>query len=277
MCLLVIASVAFAEPTALQKETVTIPISSAVVFFSERQALQSVQVKGNISLARLDKDGAFPTTEFMVSSKAAAIFTVTLLFDYPSDYTINLGRLEVSTNQRKTLTSYYVSKGPFSYIVDVTFEAAGDQTAKEQAQVSPWSAFSSWLARFSQAFPMWVKILYLVLGFQFGIVGFLWLRFEDQRRGSEGSSLPFDLGNKVYMWSETVYKFLMCTFLIIVLIMGGEFVLLFVLRFMFLAPIELFTLWDLYVLGFAATIAFIAYLVKTVLEKSLDLKPLEDS
>ena len=51
---------------------------------------------------------------------------------------------------------------------------------------------------------------------------------------------------------------------------------LFILRFMFLASLNLLSLWDLFVVGFAGSVAVIAYLFRFTLEKIFDLKPIED-
>jgi hypothetical protein len=58
--------------------------------------------------------------------------------------------------------------------------------------------------------------------------------------------------------------------------MGGEVLVLFILRFMFLASLNLLSLWDLFVVGFAAGAVVIAYLARFLLEKGFDLRPTED-
>jgi hypothetical protein len=58
--------------------------------------------------------------------------------------------------------------------------------------------------------------------------------------------------------------------------MGGELILLFVLRFMFLASFSLLSLWDLFVVGFAAGAVIIMYIIRFSLEKGFDLKPMGD-
>jgi hypothetical protein len=48
------------------------------------------------------------------------------------------------------------------------------------------------------------------------------------------------------------------------------------LLFMFLASPNLLSLWDLFVVGFAAGAVLIAYLVRFTFEKAFDLRPMED-
>ncbi len=72
------------------------------------------------------------------------------------------------------------------------------------------------------------------------------------------------------------YKFLVVSFVSIVAIMGGELVILFILRFMFLASFDLLSLWDLFVVGFAAGAIVMVYLMRFTLEKAFDLKPVDD-
>jgi len=69
---------------------------------------------------------------------------------------------------------------------------------------------------------------------------------------------------------------LVVSFAAIVAIMGGELLLLFVLRFMFLASVDLLSLWDVFVIGFAVGAILIVYLLRFTLEKAFDLKPVED-
>ena len=119
-----------------------------------------------------------------------------------------------------------------------------------------------------------MKGLYLALGLQFFVVGALWIARESKRKESAGQRL--DLGDKGYLWLDIVYKFLVVSFAAIIAIMGGELLLLFVLRFMFLASLDLLSLWDLFVIGFAAGAIVIVYLIRFGLEKVFDLKPVED-
>jgi len=84
----------------------------------------------------------------------------------------------------------------------------------------------------------------------------------------------FDRGNLLYVWSEVLYKFFITAFLVIAAVMSGQFILISVLKFMFLAQVDMLGLWDLFVLGFAAGIAAIPYGFRVCLEKSFDLKPL---
>lgn len=141
-------------------------------------------------------------------------------------------------------------------------------------QESPWQGFVSWLGSFGKAFPTWVKIVYLAFGVQFFAVGGLWIRRETPRK--ETGAQHLDVGDKAFLWVDITYKFLLAAFLTIVAIMGGEAVVLFVLRFMFLVSLNLLSLWDLFVVGFAAGVVVIAYLIRFTLEKAFDLKPMEN-
>lgn len=104
--------------------------------------------------------------------------------------------------------------------------------------------------------------------------GLQWIRFENCAREDDSAVWRFDRGNLVYLWSEIFWKFLLTAFLVIAAAMGGHLILVSVLRFMFLAQVNILSFWDLFVLGFAAGIAAIAYVFKLCLEKSFDLKPL---
>jgi hypothetical protein len=119
-----------------------------------------------------------------------------------------------------------------------------------------------------------VKLLYLALAIQFFAVGGLWIRRESSRKESTGQYL--DAGNKIFLWMDVICKFLLTSFLAIIVIMGGELLVLFILRFMFLVSLDLLSLLDLFVVCFAAGILVMAYLIRFTLEKGFDLKPLEE-
>jgi hypothetical protein len=121
---------------------------------------------------------------------------------------------------------------------------------------------------------LWIKALYLVLGLQFFGVGGVWIRRETKRKASSPQRL--DIGDKAYLWLDVAYKFLTLSFVAIVAIMFGELLILFILRFMFLISLNLLSLWDLFVIGFALGAIIIVYLTRFTLEKVFDLKPLED-
>ena len=72
------------------------------------------------------------------------------------------------------------------------------------------------------------------------------------------------------------YKFLLVSFVALGLIMGGEFLFIFLLRYMFLIPINPVMLWNLFSLGFAFGAVVIVYLVRFALGKGFDLKPMDD-
>lgn len=127
---------------------------------------------------------------------------------------------------------------------------------------------------FSEAFPLWVKLLYLGMGIQFFTVGGLWIRRETSRK--ESTAQRVDRGDQAYMWVDVAYKFLLASFGAIVAVMGGELLILFVLRFMFLASFDLLSLWDLFVIGFALGAIIIVYFIRFTLEKAFDMKPVED-
>ena len=179
--------------------------------------------------------------------------------------------VRTSSGAKQEKASYYVSSGELLLAIDLNFKAPDPVT--RVASSSPWDSFMDWTTRFGDAFPLWVKLLYLLLGVQFAAVGYKWIRFEDCTRDDDSHSSRFDRGSLVYLWSEVFCKFLLTAFLVIAAAMGGQLILVSALRFMFLAQVNMLSLWDLFVLGFAAGIAAIAYAFKLSLQKSFDLKP----
>ena len=196
---------------------------------------------------------------------------VRLTFSSTSDYKTRVS-VNGSNGSRAEKAAYYVSSGQFLLTIDLDFSEPEPITTAASPTV--WESFVDWTARFGDAFPLWVKLLYMFMGLQYAAVGYGWIRFEGWTRESNSMPSRFDKGNLVYLWSEVFWKFLLTAFLIIAAAMGGQFILVSLLRFMFLAQVNMLSLWDVFVLGFAAGMAGIAYAFRLCLEKSFDLKPL---
>jgi hypothetical protein len=192
-------------------------------------------------------------------------------FECPTEYNVTLSTAQ-SSEVESQMVSYYVSSGELILNVDLNFSEPDPKA--HVSSISAWEAFSDWTARFGDAFPLWVKLLYLLLGVQFLAVGYKWIQFEDASTEETSLRSRLDTGNLLYLWTEIVYKFLLTSFIMIGLVMGGQLLLLSALRFMFLAPVNMLSLWDLFVLGFAGAVVVIAYVLRFFLERSLDLKPL---
>ena len=178
------------------------------------------------------------------------------------------------SNDFANSTTYYLSGGPSELEVDATFSARPHSAASSSSSQSPSVGILNWTGNFGDAFPLWVKLLYFALGIQFFAVGGLWIKRETGKRQSD--LRKFDFADKIYLWIDIGFKFLLVSFLALGLIMGGEFLILFVLRYMFLVSINPPSLWNLFSLGFALGAVIIVYLVRFVFGRGLDLKPLDD-
>jgi len=216
----------------------------------------------------------YPTDYFQLNSSTPGTYQLQVIFNQPSDYNINLFVRQNGTDAIDNSTAFYVSGGSFELDVIAYFNPNSTQSALELSSTTPWDGFTDWIGSFGQAFPLWVKALYMLLGVQFLLVGGLWIRRESARK--EAATQPIDVWEKAYLWLDVAYKFLLASFVAIVAIMGGELILLFILRFMFLVSLNLLSLWDLFVIGFAAGAVIIAYVIRFTLGKAFDLKPLED-
>ncbi len=280
--LLLVASLAFAAlPGAFASQTLTrtqevhLYSGDILAVQSDRSSIQQVFAEGNFSAANLTKPTHYPGNDFEIQASKPGSYELRVTFDYPSDYRVNLLTRSSGASLSNNSTTYYLSGGAFELDVNATFSARPDIPSIVTPPVSPWSSLVSWVGRFGQAFPSWVKILYMVLGLQFFGVGGLWIRRETKRK--EETAQRLDLGDRAFLWLDVAYKFLVVSFVAIIAIMGGELLLLFVLRFMFLASLDLLSLWDLFVVGFAAGAIVIVYVIRFTLEKAFDLKPVEDA
>jgi len=267
-----VTSLVHAETNSVERsESVVLHTGEWLSVSSNRDSLQLVEIRGNLSATNFSSSSRYPTNSFNLTSNAEGHYSIGLTCSYPSEYELTISVL-ASSGAKQEEVSYYVSSGQLLLTIDLDFKAPDPVTPI--ASSSPWDSFVGWTTRFGDAFPLWVKLLYLLLGVQFAAVGYKWIRFERCAREDDSAASRLDRGNLVYLWTEIFWKFLLTAFLAIAAAMGGQLILVSVLRFMFLAQVNMLSLWDLFVLGFAAGIAAIAYAFRLCLEKSLDLKPL---
>jgi hypothetical protein len=237
-------------------------------------SIQQVFIDGNLSVANITQPSQYPTNDFEITASTAGAYSMRVMFDEPTSYNVNVFVRSSQPSIADNSTSYYMSGGSLELDLTANFNANPDSSIVSPPSLSPWDSFTGWMNSFGQAFPVWVKILYLLFGIQFFAVGGLWIRRETERKEQTGQR--FDLGDKLYLWLDVAYKCLLASLVAIVAIMGGELILLFVLRFMFLASFNLLSLWDLFVVGFAAGAVIMMYIIKFSLEKGFDLKPVGD-
>lgn len=261
-----------AQATSIEpSESIVLHIGEALSVSSTRHSLQFVEIRGNMSAATILSSANYPTDTFEFTSKDLSSYSLRLTFTYPTEYEVLISVSEISGANRQK-ASYYISSGELLLVIEADFTAA--ESVRPLTSASAWDSFISWTALFGDAFPLWVKLLYAFFAPQFMVVGYKWIRFENSVREEQSFVSRFDRGNLVYLWSDVICKFLLTAFLVIAAVMSGQFILLSVLKFMFLAQVNMLNLWDLYVLGFAAGITGIAYAFRPVFEKSFDLKPL---
>jgi hypothetical protein len=260
--------------TSTSDQTMQLAVDDSLVIASNHTSIERVLVQGNLSQATISKPSEYPADNFTISARQPGSYSLDLFFNYSSDYQINIF---VQIANQKTVannSTFYVSSGPFELEIKATFAARANSSLPMAASETLWEGFVDWLDKFGEAFPAWVKLVYLALGIQFFVVGGLWIKRETAKR--ESGAQHFDLGNKAFLWLDVAYKFLVVSFLVILAVMGGEVLVLYILRFMFLASFDLLSLWDLFVVGFAAGAVVIAYLFRFALERGFDLKPPED-
>ena len=266
--------VALAEQTIARKQEIQLNVGESLVVHSDQNSIQRIFIQGNLSSANITKTSQYPANDIEIVAFNPGGYEVRVFFDYPGDYKVNMFVKAVDDSMTRNNTTYFLSSGTFELDVNATFNSRPNDITMVSPSVSPWDSFVNWVGKFGQAFPFWVKLLYFVLGTQFFAVGGLWIRRETSRKESGGQRL--DAGDRAFLWLDVAYKFLLVSFVSIVLIMGGELLMLFMLRFMFLASLDLLSLWDLFVVGFAAGAVIMAYVIRFVLEKVFELKPLED-
>lgn len=263
-------------------------VGDAIIIKSDQQSIDRVFLQGNLSAASYSP-AQYPADQFSFTSMIPGTFALRLYFNYSSGYKVDVhtsnettttnvpghilpGVTPFSQLQPSNSTTYYLSGGPSELDLDAIFVSR--PASMVDGYESPSVGFIGWSGSFGEAFPLWVKLLYLGLGLQFFIVGGLWIGRETERR--QLSSRRLDRGDKLYLWVDIAYKFLLVSFAALGLIMGGEVLIIFILRYMFLITISPLSLWNLFSLGFALGAVIIAYMVRVGLERGFDLKPVDD-
>ena len=204
------------------QENVNLYTGNKLIIDSNQQAIKSVVVRGNLTAATLSNN-AYPSKNFTLTTNSTQLYTVDLLLSYQAPYTSEIVISDPSSGSKTQYTSYFVSGGDLNLTIFASFQAA---PSTGPSTPLGWSSFYGWVSQFGGAFPFWIKILYAVLGAQFAFVGYRWIKFEDERRRIEGHLPPLDRGNKVYLWTEVVFRTLVAGFAISLAIMIGEVLVL---------------------------------------------------
>jgi hypothetical protein len=193
------------------------------------------------------------------------------LLSYQAPYTTSIVINDPSSGSKTQFTSYFISGGDLNLTVFASF-----QTAPSTGPSAPlgWSSFYGWISQFGGAFPFWIKILYAILGAQFGFVGYRWIKFEDERRRIEGHLPPLDRGNKVYLWTEIFFRALIAGFAISLAVMIGEVLVLLIAQYLFFVNLTLVSLVDFFSIFFVAALGTLVYLTREGLDRIFDLKPM---
>jgi hypothetical protein len=256
--------------TVNPQENVNLYTGNKLVISSTQPSIKSVVVRGNLTAATLS-NGAYPSKNFTLTTNSTQLYTVNLLLSYQAPYTTSIVINDPSSGSKTQFTSYFISGGDLNLTVFASFQAA--PSTGPSAPLG-WSSFYGWISQFGGAFPFWIKILYAILGAQFGFVGYRWIKFEDERRRIEGHLPPLDRGNKVYLWTEIFFRALIAGFAISLAVMIGEVLVLLIAQYLFFVNLTLVSLVDFFSIFFVAALGTLVYLTREGLDRIFDLKPM---
>lgn len=256
--------------TLSPQASVSLDTKSVLVVRSDQVSIKTVTIQGNLTAATISTN-AYPAKNFTITANSTQQYVLNLWFSYSSPYT---AYLETQTSNSKSftqVTSYYVSGGDLNLTISAEFQPG---TGPGVGSPLGFNSFYDWLSQFGNAFPLWIKILYLVLSIQFAFVGQRWIRFEDDRRRLDGHLPPLDRGNKMYMWTDIAFRCLITGFAITLAIMVGELLVILIAQYLLFVNLSLLSLLDFFSLFFVVVLACLVYLAKEGLDRFLDLKPL---
>jgi len=271
LALLMLASITSSSyaATPSPQENVNLYAGNKLIISSTQQAIKSVIVRGNLTAASVS-NRTYPAKDFTLTANSTQIYTLNVWLSYPSTYTTTIVISDPLAGSNSQYTSYYVSAGDLNLTVFAAFQPAPSSGGVPLS----WSSFFDWFGQFGSAFPLWIKVLYAVLGVQFAFVGYRWIKFEDDKRRVEGHLPPLDRGNRIYLWIDVVFRTLLAGFIISLALMLGETVVITVAEYLFFVTLNLFPLVDLFSLFFVAVLGLIIYIAREGLDKFLDLKPM---
>ena len=237
---------------------------------SNQVSITSVVVRGNLSAAKISNN-PYPAKNFTITTNSTQLYTIDLILNYQSPYTTDVVINDPSDKTNTQYTSYYVSSGALNLTIFASYQSSAPNGPG--APIS-WGSLYSWGSQFGGAFPFWIKILYGILGAQFAFVGYRWIKFEDERRRIEGHLPPLDRGNKIYLWTEVIFRTLIAGFAISLAIMIGEVLVLLIAQYLFFVNLTLVSLVDFFSIFFVAALGTLVYLAREGLDRLFDLKPL---
>ncbi len=256
--------------TVSPQETVNLYAGDGLTVRSGEPSIQKVIVIGNLTAASVS-NSTFPAKNFTITSNSTELYTLNVWLTYPAPYAVSIVLRDASDGSTAQLPSYYVSGGDLNLTIVATFQ---ERPGTGGGSPLGWSSFFDWVGQFGGAFPLWVKALFLVLGVQFAFVGFRWVKFEDERRRIEGHLPPLDKGNRIYLWTDILFRALLTAFAISLVIMVGEILVILLAKYLFFVDLSLVSLVDLFSLFFVAALGSIVFLAREGLDRLLDLKPM---
>jgi len=256
---------------------ITLHVDDKLRVSSDKPSIQRLKISGNLTAANYTSPTENGVSIFEFSSTQPNQYVIELVFFCNEAYAIFIQVFEYAAGQVTNYPSYFVSQGNFTVMLQLNVEKQAPVGAAKIEAGSLLRGLISWATEFGNSFPTWVKVLYVILGVQFLLVGHEWMRYEDYQRRSESSLPVFDRGNKLYLWTNILCKFQLTVFTVTAILMVGQVFLVYLLRYMFLITLNLVSLWDLFVLGFMAGMIAIAYATRAILERYFDLKPIDEA
>ncbi len=265
--------------TTNPQASVNLNADNILTIRSDQTSIQNVVIEGNITAASYS-NGPYPSRNFTLTTNTSQQYAQTHTLQYILNVTFNNGLSSYSvfvetkvpsTGAISQITSYYVSSGELDLTVTAVFSPGPTTVTGPPVGLN---SFYDWLTQFGGAFPLWVKILYFILGIQFAFVGFRWIKFEDERRRLEGHLPPLDRGNKLYIWTDIAFRGLLTGFAITLIVMIGEVVVTLIAQNLLFVNVAFLSLFDFFSLFFVVLLASLVYLAKEGLDRFLDLKPM---
>ena len=257
----------FAHSALSPQESAILNTGDKLVIVSDQSSIQTVVVRGNLTAATWSRTNF--SKNFTLTSNSTSTYTLNIWSSYPGPYTTSVNVKDHVQGSTSQVASYFVSGGDLNLTVIATFQAPGPGSGGPGIP-----SFYDWVGQFGGAFPVWVKVLYFVLGVQFAFVGFNWVKYEDERRRIEGHLPPLDNGNKVYLWIDVAFKALLVGFAILLVLMVGEGLIVGIAQYLLLVNITIVSIVDLFSLFFFAVVAGLVYLAREGMDRLLDLKPI---
>src|SRR5208337_1192899 len=104
---------ASADQTLTRTLSVQLSTGDSLVVQSNRESIEQVFVQGNFSATNMTRPAHYPVSDYAIQAFNPGSFELRFIFNYPTEYQINLLTRSSNPSSPGNSTTYYLSGGSF--------------------------------------------------------------------------------------------------------------------------------------------------------------------